>query len=207
MHKARSVHPKDKASFVSNVTLWWIVELLWKGNRNNLDHDDLDEVRREERSEYRTKLLANIWRNEETTAKQRQSKPKLWKAMLKYFTWTEYSYMIVLGLTSIIANNIIWYSIIKLLNVVGSNFEMGALSRSEGLLYVYGMTLGFAMESVLYNQINLQFSTLGIRARAALIGLMYEKVSCFIFGFFHYPICLSDQNVLGHEVLWGYCMV
>ena len=99
--------------------------------------------------------------------------------------------MIFLGSASIFANNLIWYSIVKLLNVVGSNFKVGSLSRDDAIVYVYGMTFGFALESVLYNQINLQFTALGITARATIIDLMYQKVCCFnnILS-----VCFSQKN-------------
>ena len=174
--KSEYVHPKDRANIVSRVLLWWIVGLLWKGRKKPLNQEDLDPVRGDDSAARHTKRLEEIWKNEKIAARQQKKKPKLWKAMIKYFTWQEHALVNFLMLFNVFGNAVFFYSVTNLMKAIGSNFEQGTHSPKEYLIFVGGMLLGSFCEVLGSQHSCLLLPVLGIRARAALVGLIYKKV-------------------------------
>ena len=172
MDKEEKRHPKDEASFISLVTLWWMFGLMWKGYTRPLQHEDLHSVRHEDLSKHLTKRLEEKWENEKRYASQSKTKPRLWKAVLRFFTWKNNAYIILTGLITVTSDNLVWFSTIKLLDLVLS----GAKPRSQGLVYILGMVIGHLVRSLCNNHFFLQGAMQGIRARAAVVGLLYKKV-------------------------------
>ena len=173
--KEQKLHPKDKANFFSRATLWWIFGLLWKGNTKPLE-EDLYSVRNDDGAEHLTKRLQTIWNNEKSSASSLQRKPQFWKALLRFFTWKEYGFIVFTGSLYIIAANVVWYSTIKLLQCIGSSLH-NDVPRERSFVYVYGMATGQLVSSISVNHFHLYGAVLGIRARAAVVGLLHKKVS------------------------------
>lgn len=171
------VHPSRKANFVSKVTLWWIVDLLRQGFRKPLKHEDLHPIRIEEQAKPHKKRLEKLWKNEIKSAQSEQRKPKLWKTMLKFFRWKDYAFLLFSAAANVLGSISTWYCVLRLSIVIGSNFKESSIPRSDYLVYVYGVLLGFIIESMGAN-LNLRYcAILGIRARAAILGIIYSKVS------------------------------
>jgi hypothetical protein len=171
-----NVHPKDRTTFVSKATLWWIVNLLWRGNLKPLNHDDLDPVREEDRAHYRTQQFEKIWKNEKIAAYQQRRKPKLWKAMLKYFTWKEYGFLNFTCFLAISGNILYRYSVLRLIYALKFSAEHGLQSRSQYLINVWGIMIGALLENFGIRHFNVITPALGIKSRAAVINLIYQKV-------------------------------
>ena len=171
---SNSRHPRDAANFVSKVTLWWIIPLLWKGYRKPLNHEDLYPIREVEKSEWRTKLLEEKWGEEILRAKNLGRKPKLWQAMLRYFSWSEYFYFLPFCLVTVVGDNLKCYTTIVLLHKLTS---FANETDGEYFVYVYGIALGCFVKQFAQNVVYLYGVELGVRARAAVLGLLYKKVS------------------------------
>ena len=170
---SNSRHPRDVANFLSKVTLWWIIPLLWKGYRKPLNHEDLYPIREIEKSEWRTKLLEEKWGEEVLRAKNVWRKPKLWRAFLRYYSWSEYFYFVPVCLGTVIGENFRCYATIVLLHKLTS-FKNA--THVEYLVYVYGIALGCLLKQFGQNYLYLYGVELGVRARAAVLGLLYKKV-------------------------------
>ena len=170
---SNSRHPRDAASFVSRVTMWWIFPLLWKGYQKPLNHEDLYPVRDVEKSKRRTKLLEEKWGEEVLHAQNRGGRPKLWRAFLRYYTWQEYFYFLPFCLCAVVGDNLKCYATITLLNkLISFNNE----TREEYFVYVYAIALGCLLHQIGQNIVCFCGVELGVRARAALLGLLYKKV-------------------------------
>ena len=172
----REEHPKDKANFVSKITLWWIFELLWKGNSRPLEQEDLYSVRDEDRAKYLTKRLEKKWENEKNCAKKSKRKPHLWKALFNFFTCREYGIVAFTMLMSILGQNIIWFSTINLFDIFWGDRFRGVISYSPLFVCVFGVVMGSLVKALSLNYFHLQGTILGIRARAAVVGLLFKKV-------------------------------
>ncbi|CAB4002045.1 multidrug resistance-associated 4-like [Paramuricea clavata] len=171
-----NVHRKDRANIISRVLLWWIVDLLWRGYKNPLNQEYLDPVREGASAAHQTKRLEGIWNNEKISARQQNKKPKLWKAMIKYFTWQEHALVNCLMLLNVFGTGIYFYSVTNLIKAIGSNLEQGTHSPNEYLIFIGFMMIGSSCEVLGSQHSCLLLPMLGIKARAALVGLIYKKV-------------------------------
>ena len=187
---------KDKANFLSKLTLWWIVDLLWRGRLKPINQNDLDPVREEDRSEYRTELLEKTWRNEKISANQARRKPKLWKAMLKCFSWKEYGLLSLTCFSSISGNILYRYSTLKLIYSVLSITAHDLQSRNQYLVNVWGMIIGSILTNFGIRHFNLITPILGIKSRAAVVGMIYKKVGNFI----TLSVSIAAEQVYSHIV-------
>ena len=172
----KKVHPKDEATFVSRVMLWWIFRLLWKGNITPLQVDDLYSMQHEDDAEYLTKRLQRKWNDEKRRALKSKRKAVLWKALLRFFTWKDYGFLVSVGSVFLIAENVVWYCAIKLLYLVGLKLHEG-LPEQRCFVYIYGIAIGQLCKVITANHFHLSGAVLGIRARAAVVGLLYKKMS------------------------------
>ena len=107
--------------------------------------------------------------------------PKLWRAMLHYFSIQEYFIYVLFYLIIAIGQNVSWYSLIKLLQLV-SNFQAGSAEdnariRENAMVYIYGVAMGSLMELVGRSRFNLHGATSGNKANVGTLGLLYKKVS------------------------------
>ncbi|XP_028400456.1 multidrug resistance-associated protein 4-like [Dendronephthya gigantea] len=169
-------HRKVKANFVSKLTLWWIVDLLWKGNKNPLNLNDLYHVDKEDRAERRSGRLGKIWRDEKTFANQKQRKPKLWKAMIRYITWKEYGVVSFWCFSAVSGAVFFRYLVLKLMEAVNDNIANDMRSKYACIVYLWGMIIASLVGSFSMRHFNLNTSLLGIKSRAAVLGLIYQKV-------------------------------
>lgn len=175
MEKEIKSHPQEKANLISRATLWWIFPLLRKGYNSPLKHEDLYSVREEDRAEYLTKRLHEAWENEKRKAKDTKRKALLWKALLRFFTWTNYGFIVFTTATYIIASNVTWFSLVKLVMEIGSVVYGNAL-LNQCFIYVWGVAVGELIMALSANHFYVYGAILGIRARAATTGLLFKKV-------------------------------
>ena len=164
-----------KANFVSKVIHWWIFPLLWKGYCKPLSHEDLYPIREVEKSEHRTKLLQEKWSEEILRAHSVGIKPKLWRALLRHYSWQEYCYFLPYALVCVIGDNLKCYGVVTLLNKLTSFNDIDDES-DEYFVYVYSIALGCLMKQIGQNSLYLYNLVLAVRARAAILGLLYKKV-------------------------------
>ena len=167
-------HPQDSANFASRVILWWIFPLLWKGTRNTLNQEDLYPIRDDEKSSQRTDVLENRWREEIISARTGGRKPKLWRAMSRFYSFQEYWHFVALGVTTVFSENITFFVTISLLDRL-ANFHSNQ-SHGEYYVYIYGMAIGLVVRSISQNNFILHHNVLGVKLRAAVLGMLYKKV-------------------------------
>ena len=170
------VHRKVKANFIYKLTLWWIVDLLWRGNKNPLNLEALYPVNKEDRAKHRTNRSEKIWSDEKTLANQKRRKPKLWKAMTRYITWKEYGILSFCCLSDISGAVFIRYFVLKLMEAVNGNFANYMRSKNACIVYLWGMIIASLVGNFGVRHFNLNTSLLGIHSRAAVLGLIYQKV-------------------------------
>ena len=171
---AKTHHPQDEASFVSKVLFWWLFPLLWKGTHSPLTQEDFYRIREVEKSDRRTHLLEEKWREEMLLAQKRRRQPKLWRAMFRYFTLKEYWDFVPCGIVYLLGDNVVWFSTINLLRQLTSFY--GNEAREEYFVYVYGIAFGSLMKLIGQNYLHFHGANLGVRARAAVLGMLYRKV-------------------------------
>ena len=172
--KTTSPHPQDTASFPSKILFWWIFPLLWKGARDPLNHEDLYPIRGVDESGQRTDRLEQKWHEEMLCARGLGKEPKFWRAIFRYFTVWKYMYFVLSGFANLLGDNIVWYSTIKLLRQLTGIHDNE--SSVQYFIYIYGIAIGSLIKLIGQNHLHLHGAVLGVRARAAILGLLYKKV-------------------------------
>ena len=165
-------HPKDKASYISRVTLWWIAALLRRGYKRPLEHNDLYPVRDREHTKQLTRRLNEKWEDEKKRAKLVNRRPLLWKSLLRFLSWKEYALVFLTGILRIAGQNIRSFCIIKLISILGR-----VKNGWEGPVLSCGIVFGLLMREIALHHFHLCSSLPAIRMRAATLGLICDKVS------------------------------
>ena len=177
MTKEEKCHPKVTANFFSQVTLFG---LLWNGYSRPLEQEDLYDLLDGDCAEQLTKHLQKKWEEEICRVGKSKRNPRLWRALLSFFTWKEYGFIVFTTLSSILSENVVWFSTMKLLGQLWTERSSGSgttsISHQRLLIYLCLMIMGNLFKSLSNNHFYLKAAILGIRARAAVVGLLYKKV-------------------------------
>ncbi len=101
--------------------------------------------------------------------------------MLRYFSAEEYVMFLVFYLVLAVGQNICWYSLISLLQLL-NDFSIGGTNSNirfheNAMVYIYGIMLGSLMCVFAYARFNLHGAKLGNKAKSGVLGLLYKKVS------------------------------
>ena len=95
---ARGTHPRDKASWLSKMTLPWLNGALKRGNKRPLQDKDLFPSLSENKMEVLMADIENKWEKELITSKQQNKDPQLWKALLKTLSCKKVCWLVFLKL-------------------------------------------------------------------------------------------------------------
>ena len=152
---------------------------MWKGFSCPLEQEDLYSILDNDRAEDLTKRLKKKWENEIWLARKSKRNPRFWKALLRFFTWKEYGLIVFTMLSTICSENVFWFSTIKFLDLlwIESSSDGGTLPYQRLLIYACFMLIANLFRGWAKNHFFLQGAILGIRARAAVVGILYKRVS------------------------------
>ena len=136
--------------------------------------EDLYPIREEDKSAQRTDLLEKKWCEEKELARNRGREPKLWRAIYKYFTICELWYFVSSGAAYLLGENLVWYATINLLHQrMISNANQSHITY---YVYIYAIAIGGIIRLLGQNHLHLHGAVLGVRARAAMLSILYKKV-------------------------------
>ena len=133
--------------------------------------------------------------------------------MLRYFTALEYMVFLALYLFIVVGQNICWYSLISLLQLI-SDFSIGGTERNirfyeDAMVYTYGILLGSMIYTFGFARFNLHSAKLGNKAKSGVLALLYKKVSYMlgvskkVYGWKLFPKLMMAQNSRKRSVSLG----
>ncbi len=101
--------------------------------------------------------------------------------MLRYFSAQDYMKFLALYIFIALGQNITWYSLIRLMQLV-SDFSIGGTKGNiqfyeDAMVYTYGILLGSMMYLLGFARFNLHSTKLANKAKSGVLGLLYKKVS------------------------------
>ena len=165
------VNPRATAGFFSYLSFYWLNDLLKLGNARPLEADDLYPLLPEHESEKLTDTLERAWKLECKVRKH--TSPSLLKALLNLTTLKELCFVMTLAISRTISNLLIPFLLSLLLASLEENTP-----KDKYHLYVYGLAIILCAfsTSFLLQLIEYRTSMIGVRIRAALTGLLYQKV-------------------------------
>ena len=173
--KTSSTHPYKSASWLSVITVGWMSGILRLGSKRPLEKKDIFPVRTEDSMEHLVAKLESEWKQEIIGSLTTGCKPRLWKALIRMFTWKEYTVMFVLKLfrflSTVFLPMLMWFFL--------SDFEQkmqGGYSASS-FLYVTGIVVLAFIKGLSKNHSSAKSEIWGKQLKVSCIGLVYKKVS------------------------------
>lgn len=179
-------NPKGYANVFSALSFWWMNGILGTGSKRPLENTDLYPLLEEDRTQGLTEKLEKTWKETFVHHPPNTNKHhRLLKALLNMFPRWEYAAFTTTAALAAICNVLQLVFLSLLLTMLA-----GQSAHDTWHVYVYGLgvclsNLGRVLVShhFFYNS-----RLMGMRWKAAIIGLILKKVSL---------VCLSFINKLG----------
>ncbi|KAF2899037.1 hypothetical protein ILUMI_07138, partial [Ignelater luminosus] len=175
--KLQKKNPKLSANIISQLTFVWMIKLCYNSVKESLKVNDLYENLAGDKSEKLCDTLEACWDNEVRFAKQKATKPSLFRAIRKAF-FLRYTFLgIILFFQTVIIRPIQPV----LLSIFIGLFSESQENRNEDEIvkdmYIYGGSIVAISFVLLFFEHNMNFrlSQTGMRIRIACCSLVYRK--------------------------------
>ncbi|XP_049853049.1 ATP-binding cassette sub-family C member 4-like [Schistocerca gregaria] len=163
-------NPKATANPVSKLFVWWMRELVWKGD---LTEDDLVVRLDCDATEHLGDRLQKSWDEELTRAKEKGSRPSLARAIVRTFWLRYFTY----GVLYLFDQVILRVAQPLLLGMVIQYFSPDSdISQQEAYLYASLMVVINFVMMFCQHHYNMLTTYVGMRVRVACCSLIYRKV-------------------------------
>lgn len=168
-----SKNPREGASALSIMFLWWMNGILRVGNKRPLTDTDLLPLLENYKAEMLVEKAERHWSDEVKSSQSKNRKPRLWKAMAKIIPWKSGVVMIILQLVrslSFVFLPLCLWLLLKTLND-GPNMDMKFALVFTAILGITSMIKAASTQHYAYLT-----ELSGLKLKVALIGLVYKKV-------------------------------
>uniref|UniRef100_A0A2S2PMH1 Multidrug resistance-associated protein 4 n=2 Tax=Schizaphis graminum TaxID=13262 RepID=A0A2S2PMH1_SCHGA len=169
----RPLNPRSKANIFEIITFSWILKLVQKGLKKELDVIDLYTILDEDSSALLGSKLKKIWSKEQRTATKKNKKPSFLNALFKMFGSKLIIHGIYLAITDMV------FSIIQTIFVgkIISHFESKNTKNQFHIVvyYAVGLIIICSLKTFSSNSYNMMSSHLAMKMRVATCDLIYNK--------------------------------
>lgn len=167
-------NPKERASVFSRLAFSWMDSFMRIGYRRILESNDLYPLLDDDKAKELTCKLEHTWNEEVRNSHVRRRKARLSRAMLKIMPWNEYA-LVGLALFLGIACRILQPLFLGLLFTVFLTPNSGSTIHWE-YVYACALLVSVLIYVLAFNQYHNKVQVMGMRWRAAAVGLTYKKV-------------------------------
>lgn len=170
---SKKKNPRDRASWLSIMFFWWMNDVLTLGNKRPLTDEDLFPLLDDYKAEVLVEKAERCWLNELKRSQLKNTKPRLWKAMVGLISWRSrfvITIFITLRSVSFVFLPVCLWLVLKTLND-GPNMDMHLAFIYVALLGITSMIQGTSTQHY-----NYATELWGLKLKVALIGLVYKKV-------------------------------
>ncbi|XP_060849436.1 ATP-binding cassette sub-family C member 4-like isoform X2 [Rhopalosiphum padi] len=169
----RPLNPRSKANLFEIITFSWILKLVQKGLKKELDVIDLYTILDEDSSALLGSKLEKIWSKEQRTATRKNKKPSFLNALFQMFGSKLIIHGIYLAITDMV------FSIIQTIFVgkIISHFETKNTKNQFNIVvyYAVGLIIACSLKTFSSNSYNMMSSHLAMKMRVATCDLIYNK--------------------------------
>jgi len=158
--------PESSASWISRIFLFWVTPLILKGYKTPLDDADMWELQESENAETLVPYFKSIFDSTKPNKKGRRMANALLRSQRKLF-W----YAFALRVIDVILGSIQPVFVNRLLTWFGNPLA----PEYEGYLWALALFLTPALKAVIENNYFLNTFRAGLRVRAEIQGVIYEK--------------------------------
>ena len=165
-------NPRKSANVFSILFFWWVREILAIGQKRPLENDDLFPLLDEDKTQTSTEKLHNTW-NEETAANKRGNRHRLLRALFRAFPFSDYVFILSLGLLPAVCNVLqpVFLSLL-LPELMNSHIK----DSSWAYIYATGICMSSFVRAVFIHQFCYYAQLMGLRWKSAAIGIVYKQV-------------------------------
>ena len=168
-------NPKERAGIFSRLFFSWMNSLMNIGCRRVLEHSDLYPLLDEDKSKALTEKLEQTWHEEIRNSHIKGQKARLSRAMMKVLPWSDYA-LASLSLFIGVACNILQPLFLGLL--LSILLHTGTVRQDRWLfIFAGGLCCSALLRVLAMNQYQSKVDYMGMRWRAAAIGVVYKKVT------------------------------
>ena len=174
--RSHKENPKKNANIFSILSFWWVGELLAIGNKRPLENDDLFPLLDEDKTQTSTEKLQQTW-NEETSRasnKTNSTGHRLLKAIIRAFSFTDYVYLLSVGLLPGVCNVLQPVFLSLLLPELTKKSSVEEISWAY--VYAAGICLSSFVRAIATYQYVFRAELIALRWKSATIGIIYKKV-------------------------------
>ena len=160
-------------TFLSGLVFGFLTEIIQTGNERPLEENDLTSLECEG-TRYLTEKLEGEWQNEMKIQRERGSRPRLWRALLRA---TDRKLMVVSVLLAVTASfcrliqPVVLSFLLEEMTAKSSDSDLGILCLYSALLCISSFVQVFAVHHSDYAHF-----VISVQVKASLIGLLYKKV-------------------------------
>ncbi|XP_047534615.1 uncharacterized protein LOC125069235 [Vanessa atalanta] len=172
--KPGEVKKRNKPNIVSRLFICWICPVLFKGNKRDIEENDLIIPSKQYDSDRLGGRLERYWLEEYDRALRENRKPSLWKAFIKAY-WLAYLPGACLLLINATARTVQPLLFSELLSYWSANASQ-SITRQEAGFYAIGM-LALNLVGALSQHHNSLFVTrFSLKMKVACSSLIYRKI-------------------------------
>ena len=167
-------NPRETAGVLSLLTISWMDHVLKLGSKIPLEEKHLHPTETASEAEGLVKALEIEWMTEERKCELRRTKPSLWRVLIRIIPSKDIIVMGVLRILWSITMNIFPWVLWLFLKSTATPSQN---SYASTLPFVLCLHLTSMVRTVLVNQGLMKADVVGIRLKAAVISLVYKRVS------------------------------
>ena len=167
-------NPRKSASVFSILFFWWVREILAIGQKRPLENDDLFPLLDEDKTQTSTEKLLKTWNEETILASNKTGNGhRLLKALFRAFPFSDYMFILILGLLPAVCN---------VLQPVFLSLLLPELMKSHvkdsSLAYIYatGLCMSSFVRVICVHQFDYYTQLMALRWKSATIGIVYQQV-------------------------------
>ena len=167
-------NPRKSASAFSILFFWWVREILAIGQKRPLENDDLFPLLDEDRTQTSTEKLHKTWSEQSIPASNKTGNGhRLLKALFRAFPFSDYVFILSLGLLPAVCNVLQPVFLSLLLPEL-----MNSHVKDSSLAYIYatGLCMSSFMRVICLHQFGYNAQLMALRWKSATIGIIYKQV-------------------------------
>lgn len=168
-----SMHPQSKANWLSFLLFWWTNHLFKIGYQRPLEQSDFWPLHEEDKTCLLTRQLNSQWREDVNECRRKDKEPKLWKSAMKVLSRKDLYIIVFAGFLDSVGRFLQPFFLgVFITTLMSTTPERMILSFCAVL-----MLLVVLMKSIAVHHSSFKLYVIGMRLKASLKGLIFEKVS------------------------------
>lgn len=168
-----STHPQSKANWISFLLFWWTNDLFKTGNQRPLQQSDFWPLHEEDETCELIRQLQSQWLGDLKECRKKGKEPRLWRSAMKVLSLKDLCIIGFAGFFDSVGRFLQPIFLGVFISTLMSDTPERTLLSCCAVLII----LVVVMKSVAAHHSSFKLYVIGMRMKASLKGLVFEKVS------------------------------